>query len=91
MRASKKHFVYILQCADNTLYTGYTTDTNRRLREHNDNNRRAGARYTRTRTPVTLVYKEIFPTRSTALKREMEIKKMTRQKKQSLFVNNKKF
>jgi len=83
------HYVYIVQCADNTLYTGYTTNIDKRLREHNGEGvtktaRSAGARYTRARRPVTLVYHEAFETRSAALKRECSIKQLTRSKKLAL-------
>lgn len=75
------HYVYILSCDDGTLYTGYTTDLNRRLNEHN---RGEGAKYTRGRTPVQLVYKEEYESRSRAQKREYEIKQYSRQKKMEL-------
>ncbi len=75
----KKHFCYILRCADGTLYTGYTTDLERRLFEHNETS--AGAKYTKTRRPCTLVYSEAFDDRSSAMKREAEIKKMRRAEK----------
>jgi len=65
--------VYILQCADDTLYTGIATDVDRRLTEHNSSEK--GAKYTRSRRPVTLVYCEAFPDRSSASRREYEIKK----------------
>ena len=65
--------VYILQCADDTLYTGIATDVDRRLDEHNGSEK--GAKYTRSRRPVTLVYCEAFPDRSSASRREYEIKK----------------
>lgn len=68
-------FVYILRCADNTLYTGITTDLTRRIQEHN--NGKAGARYTRSRRPVTLVYSESATNRSDASKREHAIKKLS--------------
>ena len=73
------HFVYILKCADGTLYTGYTTDTERRVQEHNTLEK--GAKYTRIRRPVTLVYKELFASRSAAQRREAEIKSFTRKDK----------
>ena len=66
-------FVYILRCIDDTLYTGYTTNLKDRIIKHND---KIGAKYTRGRTPVELVYFEIFDTKSEALKREIAIKKM---------------
>ena len=65
--------VYILQCADDTLYTGIATDLNRRLTEHNSSEK--GAKYTRSRRLVRLVYSETFPDRSSASRREYEIKK----------------
>jgi putative endonuclease len=67
-------YVYIVSCRDRTLYTGITNNPERRLREHNSTQR--GARYTRGRRPVTLIYLEHFPTRSAASKREHLIKKM---------------
>jgi len=77
------YYTYILLCADNTLYTGITTDLKRREKEHNSSDR--GAKYTRIRRPVTLVYSEAFEDRSTASKREYYIKKnMTRTEKLKL-------
>jgi len=67
------YYVYIVQCADETLYTGIATDLERRIDEHNHSDK--GAKYTRARRPVTLVYHETFEDRSTASKREYEIKK----------------
>ena len=67
------YFVYILQCADDTYYTGIATDIKRRLDEHNGSEK--GAKYTKSRRPVSLVYSESFPDRSSASKREYEIKK----------------
>lgn len=68
-----RYYVYILECADKTLYTGIATDIERRVEEHNSSDK--GARYTRARRPVALVYSEAFPDRSSASKREYEIKK----------------
>ena len=67
------YFVYIVQCADNTFYTGIATELERRIEEHNASDK--GARYTRVRRPVRLVYSEEYPDRSSASKREYEIKK----------------
>ena len=75
------HFIYILECADQTLYTGYTTDLERRVREHNSG---SGAKYTRGRRPVELVYSEEYATRSKAQQREYEIKQYSRQEKLEL-------
>lgn len=74
-------FVYILRCADDSLYTGYTTDLARRLQQHQRGN---GGKYTRTHRPVELVYSEPFRTRRAAMQREVTIKKMPRQKKLAL-------
>jgi len=71
--------VYIVRCADDSLYTGITTDLERRLYEHN--NAKIGAKYTRPRRPVTLVYHERAESRSQASKREREIKNLTQSQK----------
>jgi putative endonuclease len=67
------YFVYIVECADSTLYTGISTELERRIQEHNTSEK--GAKYTRIRRPVKLVYSESYPNRSSASKREYEIKK----------------
>ena len=77
----KTWYLYILRCKDGTLYTGITTDTDRRLEEHNSGK---GAKYTRGRGPVEMVYREMCPDHSAALKRELEIKGLTRQEKENL-------
>jgi len=77
------HFVYIVECADGTLYTGYTTDIERRLEEHN-NERKGGAKYTAGRSPVELRFKECFDTRALAQKREHQIKSLSREQKKAL-------
>jgi len=76
-------WVYIVSCADTTLYTGMTTDVERRVAEHNSASPLA-AKYTRARQPVVLVYKEACHSRSTAARREYEIKKMGRAAKEAL-------
>ena len=76
-------FVYIVRCADDTLYTGIAKDVTRRIEEHNANNRLA-ANYTRARRPVALVYREAAKTRSAAARREHEIKEMARPEKEHL-------
>lgn len=77
------YYIYILKCSDNTLYTGITTDLNRRIDEHNTSHK--GAKYTRMRRPVALVYSEEYADRSSASKREYEIKKkMSRTEKLEL-------
>jgi len=80
------YFVYMVRCADETLYTGITTDLERRLDEHNNSDK--GAKYTRARRPVTLVYSEELASRSEASKREYFIKKMNRTQKLKLFSNS---
>ena len=76
------HYVYIVKCSDGTLYTGYTNNLNRRIKEHNEGE---GAKYTKGRRPVNLVYSEKFKTKSKALKREYRIKQLSRKKKFALF------
>ncbi len=76
------HYIYLLRCSDQTLYCGYTTDTDRRVEERNEG--KIGAHYTKTRRPVELLYSEKFNSKKEALQREIEIKKMTRQKKLEL-------
>lgn len=75
------HYCYILLCSDGTLYCGYTNDLEKRVNTHN---RGKGAKYTRRRTPVKLVYSEEFKTKSEALKREHQIKKLSRKEKLAL-------
>lgn len=77
-----EHVVYILRCADTTLYTGYTIDIDRRVLEHNSE--KTGAKYTKARRPVVLVYSESFENKGDAMRREMEIKKLSRSQKLSL-------
>jgi len=76
------YFVYILECNDGSLYTGITKDVAKRLEEHNSSNK--GAKYTKARRPVKLLYQEASSDRSSASKREYEIKKLTRLKKLQL-------
>lgn len=75
------YYVYILKCNDNTLYTGYTDDPARRAQVHNAGR---GAKYTRSRLPVELVYQEELPDKSAALRREAAIKRLTRAQKLAL-------
>ncbi len=77
------YFVYILECADGTLYTGITTDTERRLEEHK---RGVAAHYTCAHKPVKILYTEEHENRSSALKREAEIKKLSKEKKLALMM-----
>lgn len=81
------YFCYMVECADGTLYTGWTTDPMRREKEHNSGR---GAYYTRVRRPVKLVYIEEHPDRSTAQKREYALKKLTRASKIDLIESNSK-
>ncbi|WP_149799667.1 GIY-YIG nuclease family protein [Halorubrum xinjiangense] len=75
------HHVYVIECADGTLYTGYTTDVERRVAEHDAGE---GAKYTRGRTPVTLRHVESFDSKSAAMSREYAIKSLSRPEKESL-------
>ena len=81
------YFVYILQCSDQTFYTGITTDLDRRIKEHNDS--KLGAKYTKVRRPVKLVYSQNFIDRSLASKEEAKIKKLSRLQKIELLTKNK--
>ncbi len=79
------YYVYILRCADDTLYTGITTDIERRLTEHNGEDAyKKGAKYTRVRRPVVLVYSQKFEDRSSASSEEYRIKRLTRKEKELL-------
>lgn len=82
------NFVYIARCSDGTLYTGWTTDIQKREKTHNCGK---GAKYTRSRRPIQIVYTENFELKMEALKREKEIKKLTKcQKEQLIIKQNKK-
>ncbi len=82
----KLWYVYIVRCADNSLYTGITLDVERRLTEHNGD---GAAKYTRSRQPVSLVYSEVAISRSSASSREFAIKKLSKQKKEELILQKK--
>jgi len=75
------HHVYILECADGTYYTGYTTDVERRVDEHNAG---TGAKYTRGRTPVEVIHTETYDSQSAAMQREYAIKQLQRPAKEEL-------
>lgn len=75
------HYAYMLRCADGTIYSGYTTDLERRTDAHNSG---LGAKYTRSRLPVSLVYYEAFSTKQEAMKREAAFKKLTHAQKIAL-------
>jgi len=81
-------FVYIVRCADDSLYTGITKDVDRRVQEHNEGDKLA-AKYTRARLPVVLVYQESCESRSAATKREIEIKLLSRTDKDILLSQEK--
>ena len=80
------YFIYIVKCRDETYYTGYTTDIERRLKAHNEGK---GAKYTRARVPVELVYFEVFEDKIEAMKREYAIKQLKRKEKLELIKNSK--
>jgi putative endonuclease len=79
----RRFFVYVVECADGSLYTGIATDVARRLAEHNGERPR-GARYTAARRPIRLVYQASFPSRSEALKEELRIKSLSRRQKDDM-------
>ena len=72
------NYTYTVKCCDNTLYTGWTTDLDRRIEAHNSGK---GAKYTRSRRPVELIYAERFDTKQEAMRREWEIKQLSREEK----------
>ena len=76
------NYTYIVRCNDGTYYTGWTNDIEKRVKTHNEGK---GAKYTKTRRPVTLVYYESFQTKEEAMRREWEIKQMKRGEKENLF------
>lgn len=80
------YFVYILECSDKSLYTGIAKDVYKRLKEHNESE--MGAKYTRNKRPVSLVYFAPFPTRSEAQKEEYRIKRLSRNEK-IILINSK--
>ena len=75
------NYTYIVKCRDNTYYTGWTKDLDRRMKAHNSG---TGAKYTRSRRPVRLVYYEAYRTKEEAMRREREIKRMSRKEKEQL-------
>lgn len=77
----KQYYVYLLECCDKTLYCGYTTDIAKRVAKHNQGK---GAKYTKGRLPVRLVYKENYNSKTEALKREYNIKQLSRERKLAL-------
>lgn len=79
------NYTYIVKCEDGSLYTGWTTDLKKRVKCHNSGR---GAKYTRTRRPVELVYYETFSTKQEAMQREWEIKHLQRQEKLRLIEKN---
>ena len=78
-------YLYILRCCDGTLYTGITTDVEKRLETHRSGK---GAKYTRGRGPLELVYRETCGSHSDALKREMAVKRLTRAQKEAMIANH---
>jgi putative endonuclease len=81
-----KYYCYLLVCHDGTLYCGYTNDLNKRIAAHNN---KKGAKYTKTRLPVKLVYSEEFDNKSEAMKREWQIKQLDRKEKLKLINDHK--
>jgi putative endonuclease len=83
MTTCSNWYVYLLRCADNSLYTGVTTDIKRRIHQHNHCNKK-GAKYTRVRRPVTLAYQESALNRKTACQREYQLKQLSKPEKERL-------
>lgn len=80
------HYLYVLECCDGSFYAGYTNNLEKRIRKHNEGK---GAKYTRGRTPVSLIYYEQFETKSAALKAEIKFKKLKREQKISFIEGQK--
>lgn len=80
------NYTYIVKCSDGSLYTGWTNNLEKRIEDHNAGR---GAKYTKARRPVVLVYKEEFSTKQEAMKREWEIKRLSRKEKLSMIENSK--
>ena len=76
-------YTYILRCADGSLYTGWTNDLTKRVAAHNAG---TGGKYTRAHRPVELVYYEVFPSKEAAMRREVEIKSLSKEEKEALLV-----
>ena len=83
----KKHYAYMLRCSDGSIYSGYTTDPHRREKVHNSGK---GAKYTRTRLPVKLVYFEELDNKIDAMKREYAFKQLTHKEKEEIIKNSNK-
>ncbi|MBR6396425.1 MAG: GIY-YIG nuclease family protein [Lachnospiraceae bacterium] len=83
----KNYYTYIVRCADGSLYTGFTTDIEKRVKAHNEGK---GAKYTKGRGPVSLVYFEASPTKEEAMSREWHIKRLTKPQKEMLIASFKK-
>lgn len=81
----KVHYTYLLECSDHTFYIGYTNDLQKRINTHNA---KKGAKYTRGRTPVVLKYYEQYKTKTEAMRREHELKKLTRKQKEELIASD---
>ena len=81
-----KHYCYLVKTSEDTLYCGYTNDLNKRIAAHNNGK---GAKYTKTRLPVKFVYSEEFDNKSEAMKREWQIKQLTRKEKLKLINDHK--
>ena len=81
MSSGSMNYTYIVKCSDGTFYTGWTNDLTRRMEAHNQGR---GAKYTKARRPVTLIYYETFETKEEAMKREYAIKQLSRKEKEEL-------
>lgn len=83
---SEENYTYILECSDGSFYTGWTTDVARRVREHQAG---TGGKYTRAKRPVKLMHYEVFDSKQEAMRREWEIKQLTRKQKEALVQSKK--
>ena len=81
MSRGSMNYTYVVKCSDGTFYTGWTNDLTRRMEAHNQGR---GAKYTKARRPVTLIYYETFETKEEAMKREYAIKRLSRKEKEEL-------
>ena len=85
MSSEGKNYAYMVRCKDNSLYVGWTNNLDKRMKAHNEGK---GAKYTKSRGPVELVYYECFDTKQEAMSREYHLKKLTHKEKESLIAND---
>ncbi|MCA1032853.1 GIY-YIG nuclease family protein [Bacillus timonensis] len=81
MESSKKYYFYVVECVDGSYYAGYTTNVENRIKTHNDGK---GAKYTRGRTPISLLFYKVYDSKSEALKAEINFKRLSRKRKEAI-------